>query len=75
LEDNKAIPIIPFEDIEVVDKAELYNKDISNMSFNKDFPDYSILIKYNRVKELDPSIIRVALGLFYTTSGISRSEY
>jgi hypothetical protein len=64
-----------FEDIEVVDKVESRNKTISDMSLNEDFLDYSILIKYNRVKELDPLVIRVALGLFYTTLGISRSEY
>ena len=54
---------------------ESRNETISNISLNKDFLDYSILIKYNRVKELDSLVIRVALGLFYTTLGISRLEY
>jgi len=64
-----------FEDIEVVDEVESRDETTSDMSLNEDFPDHSILIKYNRVKELDPLAIRVALGLFCTTSGISRSEY
>ena len=75
MEDNEAIPTILFEDIEVVDNTESRDETISNISLNKDFPDYSILIKYNRVKELDPLAIRVALGLFCTTLGISRLEY
>ena len=54
---------------------ESRNETISNMSLNEDFLDYSILIKYNRVKELDPLAIKVALGLFCTTLGISRLEY
>ena len=75
MEDNEAIPTISFEDTEAVDEVESRDETTSNISLDKDFPDHSILIKYNRVKELDPLAIRVALGLFCTTLGISRLEY
>ena len=64
-----------FEDAEAADEVESRDETTSDISLNEDFPDHSMLIKHNRVKELDPSAIRVALGLFCTTSGISRSEY
>ena len=75
LEDDEAIPTVLFEDAEAADDTESRDETTSDMSLDEDFPDHSMLIKHNRVKELDSLVIRVALGLFYTTLSISRLEY
>lgn len=71
LEDEDEIPTMDFEDMD----TEAVEAQAVSEVLPEEFPDDSTLIKHRQIKSIEPSKVEIALGLFCTTSGISRTEY